>query len=736
MAHSAQCMVGGRVLSIETGRLAHQAEGAVTVRYGDTVVLATVCVSSEPREDGDFVHLTVDYEERHYAVGKIPGSFIRREGRPSEEATLTGRLTDRSLRPLFDKNFRNDIQVIVTVLSTDQENDPDVLAVIGASAALHLSSIPFYGPVSAVRVGYIDGEMVLNPLLPQMSSSLIDVVVASTREAIVMVEAGAKEAPEEVVLEAIRFGHEANQDILRLQEEFREAHGKPKMEYKSPEFAPELVAAISSEFAPKIAAAISHADRLERDAALEEVRQEAVEKLKGTFPEPDILAVIESATKKAVRSRILEKRQHVDGRQPGEIRPITCEVGFLPRTHGSGLFARGLTQVLTITTLGSPRQEQLLDGLGLEEAKRFMHHYNFPPFSTGEVRRLGSPSRREIGHGALAERALMPVIPSEEEFSYTIRLVSEVLSSNGSTSMASVCSSSLSLMDAGVPIKAPVAGIAMGLVTGDDGDYVILTDIEGMEDAYGDMDFKVAGTATGITALQLDIKLRGISHDILARAVKQAREAHFQILEKLRQTISTSRPELSPYAPRMYRINIDPGKIGAVIGPGGKVIRSIIEETKVTSIDIESDGAVIIASPNREAALNAIAKIESLTREVEVGAVYTGKVTRISSFGAFVEILPGKEGLVHISELADYRVPRVEDVVKVGDEVMVKVVEIDNLGRINLSRRAVFSDLAQIKGAKVVDSSAVSIRKPHRQERDRTSGRGRINRDNRHRSQR
>ncbi len=731
MAYSGQLTVGGRVLTIETGKLAQQAESAVTVRYGDTVVLATVCVSSEPRENVDFVPLTVDYEERHYAVGKIPGSFIRREGRPSEEAILAGRLTDRSLRPLFDKNFHNDVQIIITVLSTDQENDPDILALIGASAAVHLSSVPFYGPVSAVRVGYIDGRLVLNPLLPQMAGSLIDIVVASTREAIVMVEAGAKEAPEDMVLEAIRFGHEANQDILRLQEELRAAFGKQKLEVKAPEFPSELVAIVSSDFSPKIAAAISHADRLERDSALEEVKREAVERLKDTFAESDILAALEGETKKLVRARILEQRRHIDGRQPGEIRPITCEVGVLPRTHGSGLFMRGLTQVLTITTLGSPRQEQLLDGLGLEETKRFMHHYNFPPFSTGEVRRLGSPSRREIGHGALAERALLPVIPSEEEFSYTIRLVSEVLSSNGSTSMASVCSSSLSLMDAGVPIRAPVAGIAMGLVTGDGADNVILTDIEGMEDAYGDMDFKVAGTEQGITALQLDIKLRGISEKVMAEAVKQARQAHFEILEKMRQTISASRPELSPYAPRMYRINIDPAKIGAVIGPGGKVIRSIIDETKVTSIDIESDGTVMIASPNREAALEAIARIESLTRDVEVGAVYTGKVTRISSFGAFVEILPGKEGLVRISELADHRVGKVEDVVKVGDEIMVKVIEIDNLGRINLSRRAVFSELAQIRGARVVDSSAGAGRRPPPRGRERPPARRQPGRDNR-----
>ncbi len=680
MSESDQCEIGGRLLTIETGKLATQADSAVTVRYGDTVVLVTACISDEPRGNGDFVHLTVDYEERHYAVGKIPGSFIRREGRPSQEATLAGRLTDRSLRPLFDKNLHNDVQIVVTVLSTDQENDPDILAVIGASAAMTLSSIPFYGPIGAVRVGYVDGNLVLNPTLPQLNDSLLDLVVVSTREAIVMVEAGAKEVSEEIVLEAIKFGHEANQEIIRFQESLRQVYGKPKMEVKASETTTELFGAVSSEFGHKLTEAVRLTERAEREKAIETVKQEATEKLKETFPEADINAAIEDQIKKAARANILEKRQHLDGRQPKEIRHITGEVGFLPRTHGSGLFSRGLTQVLTITTLGSLRQEQLIDGLGLEATKRFMHHYNFPPFSNGEVKRLGSPGRREIGHGALAERALAPVIPTEDEFSYTIRLVSEVLSSNGSTSMASVCSSTLALMDAGVPIKAPVAGIAMGLVTGENNNYVVLTDIEGIEDAYGDMDFKVAGTSQGITALQLDIKLRGISYEILAEAIKQAREAYTEILDKLRQTISTSRPELSPYAPRMYKMTIDPSKIGAVIGPGGKTIRSIIDEAKVT-IDVENDGTVIIGSPSQEAAQKAIERIESLTREVEVGGVYTGKVTRLTNFGAFVEILPGKEGLVHISELADYHVAKVEDVVKVGDEIMVKVIEIDHLGQ-------------------------------------------------------
>jgi polyribonucleotide nucleotidyltransferase len=731
MFESDKCEIGGRLLTIETGKLAQQADSAVTVRYGDTVVLVTVCVSDEPRGNGDFVHLTVDYEERHYAVGKIPGSFIRREGRPSQEATLAGRLTDRSLRPLFDKNLHNDVQIVVTVLSTDQENDPDILAVSGASAAMTLSSIPFYGPIGAVRVGYLDGNLVLNPTLPQLNDSLLDLVVVSTREAIVMVEAGAKEVSEEIVLEAIKFGHEANQEIIRFQEGLRQVYGKPKMEVKASETASELLAAVSSEFGHKLTEAVRRTERAEREKAIETVKQEAAEKLKETFPEAEIDAVIEDQLKKAARADILEKKQHLDGRQPKEIRPITGEVGFLPRTHGSGLFSRGLTQVLTITTLGSLRQEQLIDGLGLEATKRFMHHYNFPPFSNGEVKRLGSPGRREIGHGALAERALAPVIPSEGDFSYTIRLVSEVLSSNGSTSMASVCSSTLALMDAGVPIKAPVAGIAMGLVTSEDNNYVILTDIEGMEDAYGDMDFKVAGTSQGITALQLDIKLRGISYEILAEAIKQAREAYTEILDKLRQTISTSRSELSPYAPRMYKMTIDPSKIGAVIGPGGKTIRSIIDEAKVT-IDVENDGTVIIGSPSQEAAQKAIEKIESLTRDVEVGGVYTGKVTRLTNFGAFVEILPGKEGLVHISELADYHVSKVEDIVKVGDEVMVKVIEIDHLGRVNLSRRAVFSDLSQVPGAKVVDSTATG-RPPQKEQERRPAAHQRDSRDSRRR---
>ena len=701
--NSFECEVGGRRLSIETGKLAGQASGAVTVRYGDTVVLVTACTSTEPREGIDFLPLTIDYEERLYAAGKIPGGFIRREGRPSQEATLASRLTDRPLRPLLPKGWRNEIQIIVTVLSADQENDPDILAVIGGSAALSISEIPFDGPVAAVRTGYINNELILNPTLVQLETSQLDLVVASTRQAVVMAEAGAKEAPEDIILRAIEFGHQANQDIIKLQEQLQQAWGRPKVEAPKSEVNPELISAISPIVDTRLTPVLSQPDKLQREQALSNLKKELVESLGESFPEEEIIAAFETKLRAELRGNLLEKGKRIDGRGLTDIRPVTGEVGLLPRTHGSALFTRGQTQVLTITTLGSIGKEQPLDGLGIEESKRFIHHYNFPPFSGGEVKRIGSPGRREIGHGALAERAIAPVLPKDEDFPYTIRLVSEVLSSSGSTSMASVCASSLSLMDAGIPIKAAVAGVAMGLVTGEQGNYVILTDIEGIEDAYGDMDFKVAGTANGITALQLDIKLKGISPEIVGKALNQARQARLSILETMQQTISSSRPELSRYAPRMYKITIDPDKIGSVIGTGGKTIRSIIEETKAT-IDINNDGTIIIGSPSEESARKAIDIIESLTKEAEVGAIYTGKVTRLADFGAFVEILPGKEGLVHISELAEYRVAKVEDVVKVGDEVTVKVIGIDELGRINLSRRAVFEKLSQVPGAKVKDS--------------------------------
>jgi len=688
MSQVHQRTIGDRTLSIEVGKLALQADGAVTVRFGDTVVLVTACASAEPREGIDFLPLTIDYEERLYAAGKIPGSFFRREGRPSTEAVLADRLTDRPLRPLFPKGYRNDVQVVITVLSADRENDPDILAAVGASTALCMSEIPFSEPVSSVRVGYIDGQYIINPTFTQLQNSQLDLVVASTRDAVMMVEAGAQGVSEEVVLGAIGFAHEANQEIIALEQEIITEHGKPKKPFTPDEPGAELRQAVARFAKDRISEIIATLEKSERENAIAERREELLERLGEAYQPELLLAAFDQEIKREIRTRILKEDIRADGRSPTEIRAITCEVGILPRTHGSGLFTRGQTQVLAIATLGSTREEQRLDTLSPEESKRFLHHYNFPPFSVGEVRRIGSPSRRDLGHGALAERAIEPVIPSEEEFPYTIRLVSEVLSSNGSTSMASVCGSTLSLMDAGVPIKAPVAGIAMGLVMGEDGNYKVLTDIAGIEDALGDMDFKVAGTAEGITALQMDIKVKGISLEIMKEALAQAREARLYVLEKMRETISESRGELSPYAPRMYRIQIPAEKIGTVIGPGGRVIRSIIEETKCT-IDVEDDGTVNVGSTSEEMANRAIEIIKGLTKDVEVGTIYTGKVTRLLNFGAFVEIMPGKEGLVHISELADYRVPSVEDVVQVGDEIMVMVTEIDAMGRINLSRRAV-----------------------------------------------
>ncbi len=699
------CEVAGKKLVIETGKLAGQASGAVTVRYGDTVVLITVMVAEKPREGMDFLPLTIDYEERLYAAGKIPGGFIRREGRPSEAAILACRLVDRSIRPLLPKGWRRDIQIVATVFSVDQENDPDILAVIGGSAALSISEVPFDGPISAVHVGYINGELVLNPALAQLEESQLDLIVVSTGQGIVMVESGAREIPEDIIPQAIKFGHEANQPIIQLQEQLRKACGKLKEEIPTQEIDPKVVDTVASALEGKLAKALMESDKSQREQMISRLKKELVESLGETFAEEDILAAFEARAKAEVRSGIL-KGQRLNGRSLTEVRPISAEVGLLPRTHGSALFSRGQTQVLTIATLGSTRQEQKLDGLGIEETKRFIHHYNFPPFSSGEVKRLGSVGRREIGHGALAERALVPVLPKDEDFPYTIRLVSEILSSNGSTSMASVCAGSLSLMDAGIPIKTAVAGIAMGLVTGDNGGYEILTDIEGLEDAYGDMDFKIAGTKEGITALQMDIKIKGVSLEILEKIIKQSREARLFIMDKMNQAISSSRPEVSLYAPRMYKMTIDPAKIGSVIGSGGKTIRSIIEETKAT-IDISDDGTVLIGSPDAKAARQAIEIIEGLTKEIEVGTVYTGKVTRIFDFGAMVEVLPGKEGLVHISELADYRVAKVEDVVKLGDEVKVKVINIDNLGRVNLSRRAVVERDSESSGDRAQDSAEV-----------------------------
>jgi polyribonucleotide nucleotidyltransferase len=695
---SFNCDIAGRTLTIETGKLAGQANAAVTVRYGETVVLVTVCFQPEVREGIDFLPLTIDYEERLYAAGKIPGGFIRREGRPSEAATLACRQTDRPIRPLLPKSWHNEIQIVTTVLSADQENDPDILSVIGASAALTLSEIPFDGPVGAVNIGYINNELVLNPKMAQLDGSQLDLVVVSTRDKVIMVEAGAREIAEDIVLEAVKLGHEANQGVIQLQEQLRQAAGKPKLPVPEDKVNAEAVAALNRIVDEKIGVVMARADKEQREEALIALADELTASLGEKFSEKDIAGAIDARVRAEVRSDVLDKGRRVSGRGLTEIRPLSCEVGLLPRTHGSGLFTRGQTQVLTITTLGSTRKEQMLDGLGLEETKRFIHHYNFPGFSNGEVRRVGSIGRREVGHGALAERALLAVIPDDVEFPYTIRLVSEVLSSSGSTSMASVCAGSLSLMDAGVPVKKAVAGIAMGLVTGEDGRYAVLTDIEGIEDFNGDMDFKIAGTRDGITAIQMDTKLKGITIEIIDKTLSQGREARKFILDKMDQAITASRPDVSRYAPRMTKVKIDPSKIGAVIGTGGKTIRSIIEQTK-TTVDVSDDGTVVIGSPDMEATQKAISMIESLTREIQIGDVFTGKVSRIFDFGAMVEILPGKEGMVHISELADYRVNKVEDVVKIGDEVMVKVINIDNLGRVNLSRRALFEKDAQGEGS-------------------------------------
>ncbi len=690
--HSFECILGGRQLTIESGKLANQADAAVTLRYGDTVVLVTVCVAPQPREGTDFLPLTIDYEERMYAGGKIPGGFIRREGRPSETATLTCRLTDRPLRPLLPKTWRRDIQIIITTLSVDMENDPDTLAVIGGSTVLGMSQIPFEGPVSAVHVGYIDNEYVINPTMTQMEEeSQLDIVVASTEKDIIMLEAGAKIVGEDIAKEAIKRGHEANQQIIKLQREIVKALGRQKEEAPAIELSAELEKEVSKIAEKGIKQALSNTEKAPREEVLGSIKAELITALAEQHPESAILECFDRLIKEEVRNTILEEGRRVSGRGLKEVRQLTCETGIIPRVHGSGLFTRGETQVLTVTTLGSIKKEQQLDGLGIEETKRFMHHYNFPPFSVGEVRRIGSASRRSIGHGALAERALEPVMPANDDFPYTIRLVSECLSSSGSTSMASACASSLSLMDAGVPLKAAVAGISVGLVTGQGGRYAVLTDIEGMEDNYGDMDYKIAGTAEGITAIQLDMKLKGISIEVLEDAMDQSKEARLFILEEMNKAIAASRSELSQYAPRMYKLVLPADKIGTVIGPGGKMIRAIIEETG-TTIDIDNEGIAFIGSTDAESAQKAIKMIEGLIKEAEVGEIYTGKVTRLMTFGAFVEILPGKEGLVHISELADYRVDKVEDVVKIGDEITVKVTEIDSQGRVNLSRRAVFSD--------------------------------------------
>lgn len=683
---------GGRKLAIESGELAGQANGAVLVRYGETAVLVTATASKEPREGIDFFPLLVDFEERLYAVGKIPGGFIKREGRPSEQAILSARMIDRPLRPLFPKGFRNDVQVVAHVFSVDQDNAPDIPALIGASCALCISDIPFLGPVGGVRVGRINGEFLINPTLEQREQSDFDLVVAGTKDAIMMVEAGAKEVPEEIILDAIMFGHEEIKRLVAFQEQIVSEIGKPKREFALFQIEPEVEQLVRELGTDLLRAAITNPDKTARqeatDQAKEDIRamyQERVGEERYLLTAKMVNEVLDNLEKEIVRGMIVNERLRPDGRRPDEIRPISCKVGLLPRAHGSGLFNRGQTQVMTVTTLGIQSDVQILDGLGAEEFKRYMHHYNFPAYSVGEVRPMRGPGRREIGHGALAERALLPVLPSPDEFPYTIRVVSEVLSSNGSTSQASVCGSTLSLMDAGVPIKRPVAGIAMGLIKEGD-EYVILSDIQGLEDHLGDMDFKVAGTEVGVTAMQMDIKIPGIGREVLARALQQAHEGRMFILSKMLEVMPAPRPNISRYAPRIIQINIDPEKIRDVIGPGGKTIRKIIAETGA-DIDIEDDGRVFIASVNEESGLLAKSVIESLTKEVEVGEVYEGVVKRIVNFGAFVEIGPNKEGLVHISKLAKRRVDKVEDVVNIGDTIRVKVIEIDSQGRINLSHK-------------------------------------------------
>ena len=689
MIHNVTKQIAGREFTIETGKLANQAGGSVTIRYGDTVVLVTACASPTAREGIDFLPLTIDYEERLYAAGKIPGSFFKREGRATETGTLAARLSDRPLRPLFPKEFHNEVQVIVTVLSADQENDADILGIIGASCALSISEIPFDGPVGATRVGYIDGNLIINPTYSQIEQSDLDLVVAGTKNAIAMVEAGASEVTEEIVIEAVKKAQETNQEIVQLQEELIKLAAKKKMDL--PEEVPVnslLIEKINTLIGDKLRNSIfTTSEKGEKDNAIEELNSEVKTSLAEEYSEAELEQAFESLMTKEVRSGIVNEGKRPDGRNPTQIRTIDCETSLLPRTHGSGLFTRGQTQVLSIATLGSMAEVQKLDTISPDNSKRYLHHYNFPPYSVGEVKRVGGPGRREIGHGALAERALLPVIPSDLDFPYAIRVVSESISSNGSTSMASVCGSTLALMDAGVPLKAPIAGIAMGLVMTEDEKYVILTDIQGVEDHLGDMDFKVAGSREGITALQMDIKVKGITYEIMEQALTQAKEARLFILDKITNTLSEPRPELSPFAPRMHRIRIPIDKIGALIGPGGKTIRSIIEESGA-SINVDDDGTVTIGSSSQESAQIAINKVEMLTKEAEVGAIYTGKVVRLMSFGAFVEILPGKDGLVHISELSNERVASVEDVVNVGDEITVLVTEVDSQGRINLSRRA------------------------------------------------
>lgn len=684
-------MVGDKPITMETGKLAGQAGGAVTLRTGDTMVFATATMGRDPRQGIDFFPLTVDYEERMYAGGRIPGSFFRREGRPSEEAILIARLTDRPIRPLFPEDMRNDVQVILYAFSADTENPIDILAVNAASAALMISDISWGGPVGAVRVGRIDGEFVINPTFNEKNKSDLDLRLAGTRDAILMVECGAEFVQEDVLVAAIELGHQALQPIIDLQEQMTSEIGKTKRDYPRFTLDEGLKSSVFERVMPGLEEIFSQPyDISSSYSAINDLRASVVSELstEDESLEGSIKKAFEQAEKDLVRGRILEHGIRPDGRGLTDIRQLSGEVEISPRAHGSGLFTRGETQVLSLATLGTPREAQELDTLSPVESKRYMHHYNFPPFSVGETRFLRGASRREIGHGALAERALLPVIPAEEEFPYTMRIVSEVLSSNGSTSMASVCASTLALMDTGVPIKAPVAGIAMGLIKGEGEKYAILTDILGMEDHLGDMDFKVAGTREGVTALQMDIKIKGITSQIMAQALEQARQARLTILDTILSVIPEPRSELKPHTPRITVVRIPVEKIGAVIGPGGKMIRSIQEDTN-TRIDINEDGSIFIAATDVESEEQARDRILALTESAEIGRIYTGRVVRVTDFGAFVEILPNTDGLVHISQLDSERVNRVEDIVRMGDEITVMVTDIDPTGKIRLSRQAV-----------------------------------------------
>ena len=685
--YSFEMELGGRKLVIENGKMAKQANGAVLVRYGDTVVLVTATASAEPRQGVDFFPLTVDYEEKMYAAGKIPGGFIKREGRPSSDAILCARLIDRPIRPLFPKGFRNDVQIVATVMSVEQDNAPELAAMIGASAALSVSDIPFMGPIAGVRVGRVNDEFVINPTEEQRQVSTLNLTVAGSHDAVMMVEAGASELPEDVILDAILFGHKEIQRIVDFQNDIQKECGKEKRDVTLFTVPEELEQGIREYAMTRLDEATRNPDKLDRDSHIADINADVMEHFLVDYPEMDkeIAMALHDLEKEIVRHMITHEKIRPDGREVEEVRPVSCEVGLLPRTHGSGLFTRGQTQVMTVTTLGSLGDEQIIDGLGPETTKHYIHHYNFPGYSVGEAKPIRSPGRREIGHGALAERALVPVIPSIEDFPYTIRLVSEILESNGSSSMGSVCGSTLSLMNAGVPIKRPVSGVAMGLVK--EGDkYTILTDIQGMEDALGDMDFKVAGTSEGVTAIQMDIKVAGIDREILSSALQQAKRGRAFILVKMLECIDKPADDLSPYAPRVETIKIKTDKIREVIGTGGKVVKKIIDETGV-QIDIHEDGNIFISSVDADGMKRAKQMIEDIVREVEVGEIYNGKVTRLMKFGAFVEVLPGKEGLCHISQLANHRVEQVEDVVQVGDQLQVKVVEIDDKGRINLSHK-------------------------------------------------